>query len=385
MVHLYAKKGIATGEELAIDIHDDLSRNVFGILGIPIDAIGMSELVHKIETAALGRAPFLISTPNLNFVVQSLSDQEFRDSLLRSNVCVADGAPIVWAASMMGIPINERVAGSDIFDALKALPQRITGFLFGGQPGVAAAAAQSLNSHHRGMLCVGSLYPGFGSIEEMSDERTISQINASNAQFLVASLGAAKGQAWLLRNHDRLTAPVRSHLGAAINFQGGTLKRAPVAVRRSGLEWLWRIKEEPKLWTRYFNDGCVFLSLLAFSVLPYALANRWRLRSGASKSGSLRATIVDEPGSACVHLSGCATIDNVREAISSFRIALSRRKDVRLDLSAVTRIDPRFIGLCLMLRKQLREQGRDLYFTGVRFQVRLFLQVHRFGFLLKEA
>src|SRR6266545_3952635 len=107
MAHMHAKKTIAVGEESAVDIHDDLSRDVFGILGIPIDAIGMSDLVRKIKIAALGTEPFLISTPNLNFVVQSLADAQFRESLLRSNVCVVDGAPIVWVACLMGIPISE--------------------------------------------------------------------------------------------------------------------------------------------------------------------------------------------------------------------------------------------------------------------------------------
>ncbi len=379
---MYAKRSLTLDAELAGNIHDDLSRNVFGILGIPIDAIRMRDLVRKIEVAALGTHPYLISTPNLNFVVQSLADAEFRESLLRSNVCVVDGTPIVWIARLMGIPITERVAGSDIFDALKALPQRITGFLFGGQPGVAAAAASSLNSQDVGMRCLGSLYPGFGSVEDMSSELTINLINASNAQFLVASLGAAKGQAWLLRNHHRLTIPVRSHLGAAINFQGGTLKRAPTFVRRLGLEWLWRIKEEPKLWTRYFNDGCMFLFLLTFAVIPYALTDRLRRRRGAAKHEGLRADIRDDLRSTAVTLNGSATIENLDVAVLCFRKALNRGKEVRLDLAAATRIDPRFVGLCLMLRKQLKEQGRDLYLTGARLRVRLFLKVHRFGFLL---
>ena len=78
MAHMQARKSIAVGEELAVNIYEDLSRNVFGILGIPVDAIGMSDLVRKIEIAALGTEPYLISTQNLNFVVQSLADPQFR-------------------------------------------------------------------------------------------------------------------------------------------------------------------------------------------------------------------------------------------------------------------------------------------------------------------
>src|ERR1700750_660926 len=99
---------------------DDLTRKVYGILGIPIDAVDMATVLHKVRAAAAISAPFLISTPNLNFVVASLSDEEFRLSLLMSDLCVADGMPIVVIAGLLGIPIRERIAGSDIFEALKS-------------------------------------------------------------------------------------------------------------------------------------------------------------------------------------------------------------------------------------------------------------------------
>ena len=123
-------------------------------------------------------------------------------------------------------------------------PLRI--FLFGGAEGVGEVAAARLTGS--GVEVVGTHYPGFGTIDEMSAERILKDINASGAQLLIASLGAVKGQAWLLRNHTSLRVPVRVHLGAVINFQAGTIRRAPPSVRRSGLEWLWRIKEEPHLW-----------------------------------------------------------------------------------------------------------------------------------------
>ena len=82
------------------------------------------------------------------------------------------------------------------------------------------------------------------------------------ADFLAVSLGAKKGQLWLHRNHQRLTVPVRAHLGVTVNFQAGTVKRAPPRLRAWGLEWLWRIKEEPHLWRRYAHDGWVLLGLI---------------------------------------------------------------------------------------------------------------------------
>src|SRR5207244_10946213 len=103
----------------------------------------------------------------------------------------------------------------------------------------------------------GVLDPGFGSVEEMSRDHIIDKVNAGAADFLAVSLGAKKGQLWLHRNHQRLTIPVRAHLGVTVNFQAGTVKRAPLRLRAWGLEWLWRIKEEPHLWRRYAHDGRV--------------------------------------------------------------------------------------------------------------------------------
>lgn len=385
MAILQAEKIVLISEDPKVDTkEDDLSRSVFGIFGIPIDAVGMNDLLRKIEYAATRRDPFFISTPNLNFVVQSLFDSQFRESLLRSDLCVVDGAPIVWAARVMRIPIGERVAGSDIFDALKSLPQRIRGFLFGGQPGVAAAAATSLNAHNAGMYCTGALCPGFGSVDDMSDDRTIGEINASDAQFLIASLGAAKGQAWLLRNHERLTVPIRAHLGAAINFQGGLLRRAPPLVRRSGLEWLWRIKEEPKLWTRYLKDGCIFLLLLIFTLLPCILIDRFRSLIPSEASGRrLWGNVTNNGRCAYVTLGGVATIENIEKIQQLLRAAASFKSDITVDLSEVTQIDARFIGICLMLRKQLGRRDGRLRLVNVTNSVDFYFRLNRFGFLLQ--
>src|SRR5208282_5209042 len=87
-------------------IPDDLSREVYCILGMPIDAIEMPAVLHSIDAAAANGAPFLISTPNLNWLVNSQQDAEFRESVLLSDLCPTDGMPIVWIARLMGLPIK---------------------------------------------------------------------------------------------------------------------------------------------------------------------------------------------------------------------------------------------------------------------------------------
>ena len=362
---------------------DELSRDVYGVLGIPIDAVDLSAVVHRIGAAMRQDQPFLMSTPNLNFLVTSQSDGEFRESLLRSDLCTVDGVPIVWISRLLGIPIQMRVAGSDIFDQLKLeSSSSVKVFLFGGSEGVAETCSNVLNSQSSGVACVGTLYPGFGSVEKLSDEAMIDAINASGARFLIASLGAQKGQSWLLRNHHRLRIPVRSHFGAALNFQAGRLRRAPLFVRRFGFEWLWRIKEEPQLWRRYFNDGLVLLRLMLTSVLPLALGLQWRGILG------------DDPGLdvsyegdqlKTIKLAGHAIERHVAKLIPMLRDSIGKSNLLTIDISGVTAIDPRFLGLLLIARKQMAARGGRLQIWGASSRLRRAFRLNRFDFLLNPS
>ena len=368
---------------MIIPLPDDLSREVYCILGMPVDAIGMHAVLRRIESAAAARTPFLISTPNLNFLVNSQLDRDFRESLILSDLCTADGMPIIWIAWLTGIPIKNRIAGSDIFDALKAEhstahPLKI--FLFGGPEGVAAAASRVLNAQPSGLYCVGSLYPGFCSAEEMSRDDIIDNINSSGADFLVASLGAQKGQSWLQRNHHRLLIPVRAHLGASLNFQAGTVRRAPPIMRKFGLEWLWRIKEEPYLWRRYWNDGRVLLRLLFTHVLPFAFWTWWLRLKYERRGEDLIITQAHDHESVTVSLSGPANARHVDKAIPAFREAIATKKRITLDFSNTRSIDARFLGLLLMLKKKLKSTGAAPTFVGLSPALERIFRLNRLDF-----
>ena len=365
---------------------DDLSRDVYGVLGIPIDAVDLSAVIQRIQAAMRRDAPFLISTPNLNFLVSSQSDREFRESLLQSDLNPVDGVPIVWISRLLGIPIEMRVAGSDIFDRLKLEQSAsVKVFLFGGPDGVAETCSSVLNAQASGVVCVGTLFPGFGSVEDMSTDAIIDAVNASDARFLVASLGAQKGQSWLLKNHHRLRVPVRSHLGAAINFQAGLLKLAPLFVRRFGFEWLWRIKEEPHLWKRYFEDGLILLKLVLTSVIPLAFGAIWRRQFG---SGDVELTVSlrdRSPNNKTLVLTGDACARHVEKTIPIFRRAIEQSDHLMIDLSNVRSIDPRFFGLLLMVRKQMAARGGRLQLSGVSPRLERAFRLNRFDFLLGSS
>jgi N-acetylglucosaminyldiphosphoundecaprenol N-acetyl-beta-D-mannosaminyltransferase len=365
---------------------NDLSREVYCVLGMPVDAGGMQPLLRDIAAAAGGRSPLLISLPNLNSLINLQSDSNFKQSFLHSDLCPPDGMPIVWIARLFGVPIKDRVAGSDMFDALKTYhkctaPLKV--FFFGAPEGAAAAACRALNAQPSGLYCVGSHYPGFGSVDEMSGDEVIDKINSSNADFLVVSLGAKKGQSWLLRNQHRLLIPVRAHLGAVINFQAGSVKRAPRIMRKLGLEWLWRIKEEPYLWRRYWNDGTVLLCLLLTRVLPLVIRMRRLQRKYSRPEHDLLIRETHSHECVTLSLSGSASAKHVKKVIPVLRDAIAMRKRIVIDFSDTRFIDARFLGLLLMVRKkQLNDCDSGLSLIGLSRELESIFAFNGLGFLL---
>ena len=368
----------------AAAIADDLSREVYCILGMPIDAIEMPAMMRSIERAAADAVPFVISTPNINFLVNSQNDPEFRESLLLSDLCPADGMPIVWIARLMGLPIKHRIAGSDIFEELKARlrpdgPLKV--FLFGAKERVTAQAARTLNAT-AGLSCVGWISPGWGDVDDLSREAFIDKINSSSADFLLVSLGAIKGQLWLQRNHRRIRVPIRSHLGATINFQAGAIKRAPHTIQKLGLEWLWRIKEEPYLWKRYFHDGSMLLYLMLTRILPLAINAQWLRRKYQRGKHDLAIEQVHRSDSVTLSLSGVALAPHVNEVISCLREAVATEKQIVIDFSETRAVDARFLGLLLMLRKQLTARNSVLRFMGISRRLQRMFRLNGLGYLL---
>ena len=360
---------------------DDLARDVYGLLGISLDAVNFPDLLHSVEEAVAHASPFLISTPNVNFLINSQENSEFRESILQSDMCLADGMPLIWIAKLLQVPINERIAGSDLFGRLKSAASRsppIRIFLLGGADGVAESVRNKLNAERCGLECVGVLNPGFGTIEEMSTAPIIGAINASRPDLLAVFFGAQKAQTWLMHNHHRLQASVRAQFGATINFEAGTVKRAPPFMRSTGFEWLWRIKEEPYLWRRYWSDGRALLKLMLTCVLPLMIDARLRQH----KPNGLSIKLQEEPNTCIVHVAGDAVAQNVDQAISHFRNALNGGKQLVVDLSEVRSIDSRMFGLFLMVKKTLASRGMRLGFVGASAELRRTFRLNRFEFLL---
>ena len=324
-----------------------LDRPVHWLLGLPFDAVTLDEAVQRIAVAVRERTPLFLSTPNLNFLITSQRDPAFQRSVLNSDLSVADGMPIVWIARLLGIALPERVAGSDIFEALmrgEAGPIKL--FLFGGEDGVAARAADNINAAGGAVQCVGHHSPGFGSIEDMSTPQIIESINACAPDFVLVALGAGKGQAWIERNRAQLSAPVISHLGAVINFAAGTVSRAPGWMQKSGLEWLWRIKEEPKLAQRYLKDGMALLRLGFRNVLPLMALNARRRQAEPPSCSTL---VEESPGQVTVTISG-RWGSSARAGLIRALGKIDQRDTARhIHIEELDGVDPSLLGLIYLM------------------------------------
>lgn len=362
----------------------DYFRNVHCVMGLPIDAMSMDEAVRVLQRARITREKCFFSTPNLNFAMASQKQPDFRKSVCMSDLSLADGMPLVWVAKLLKIPIRERVSGSDLFDRLRQQTESLWRvFFFGGPKGIGQTACLAIGDQSVGVLATGYIYPGFVNTDEMCREDLLQCINQSESDMLVVSLGAAKGQDWICRNHQAINAPVIGHLGAVINFVAGSVKRAPLWMQRSGLEWVWRAKEESSLARRYLDDGLSFLRVLATRVLPLAWHQAIRAPSQAElRSASAQMLRQDDVN--VIHLSGAWNRGNLTPVRDIFTQVEQGQGDVVLNVAQVTGIDSAFVGLLLLLEQALATRQRTLRLSSTPKAIRRYLQLSSVQHLIVE-
>lgn len=345
-------------------IRRDFQRDLWCVMGLPFDATTEEATYNHLLECIEKRQKCFLTTPNLNFVVAAQSDTAFRKTVIDSDWVIADGMPIIWAAKALGVPLTERVAGSSVFDRLRNeyrhhdRPLRVV--FFGGPDGVAAEAFKKIAQDDSAMEVVGFYSPGFGTIEEMSPQYVIDQINESEPDIVLVALGAKRGQQWIDYNLQRLEAPVISHLGAVVNFVAGTVARAPEWMQKTGLEWAWRIWEESALFKRYLNDGQRFLLLYFRNIRPYQKHLR---------STSVHTSIDDEEPRVNLKLNGENHVIELMGSFTSRRLIELRNAltecalkpaNLEVDCSGLTFGDSAFLGLLLIGRKHLSRSGHTL-------------------------
>lgn len=236
------------------------------IFGVAIDPVSMNEAVATVfgwTQEKENQCKFVI-TPNVDHIVQVQHNKALLAAYDKASLVVADGRPVVWASNMLGKSLPETVPGSDlvpaIFDFVQTQPNKLKVFLLGAMPGVADRAKALIETQWANVDIVGTLSPDFGFDKDADESQQICDIvNASGADLLVLGLGAPKQELWINQYASQISVKVALCVGATIDFLAKEKPRAPVWMRKFGLEWLHRVASEPKrLAKRYTIDAIKF-------------------------------------------------------------------------------------------------------------------------------
>jgi N-acetylglucosaminyldiphosphoundecaprenol N-acetyl-beta-D-mannosaminyltransferase len=247
----------------------DTSTHSIQILGVRVDDITMQEASDRIAALIAGGGAHQVATVNPEFIMAAQRDPEFAAVLSRTALNVPDGVGVLWAAKRLGHPIRERVAGVDLVRELCARGSQYKwrAYFLGAREGIAERAAASLAFQYQGLIVAGTYA---GSPRPAYDKETVARVARARPNLLFVAYGAPAQDKWLARNLalvtaqavtdavDQTSAQLRENpsglvgigIGGAFDFITGIQQRAPEAIQRMGLEWLYRLLREPQRWRR---------------------------------------------------------------------------------------------------------------------------------------
>jgi N-acetylglucosaminyldiphosphoundecaprenol N-acetyl-beta-D-mannosaminyltransferase len=214
------------------------------VLGVRVDCVDMDGALARIEAFVDAGGRHQVATVNPEFVIRAGQDKEFARVLEASDLCLADGSGVVWATRRQGCALLGPVTGTDLIPPLAALCARreFRLFLLGAAPGVADDLAERLRALHPGLQVAAHS----GSPEPSADAETLGRITAQRPQVLMVAYGAPKQELWIDRVGGSLSGvAVAIGVGGAFDYLTGRVPRAPLWMRRAGMEWLFRLAHQP--------------------------------------------------------------------------------------------------------------------------------------------
>ena len=339
-------------------------RQIMILLGVPIDNLSMEETLTRIEDfVRIGRTTgktHQVATVNTDFLVRSLEDEKLRGLLQNIDMCTADGMPLVWGSQLLGVPLKERVAGSDMVPMLaaRAARARMTMYFMGSAEGVPEIAKNILEKENPGLDIVGTSSP-FWKPGEAFDPTILEEIKTLKPDILLVALGNPKQELWIEQYGKEVGVPVAIGIGASLDFIAGKTKRAPEWMQRSGLEWMSRLSQEPgRLWKRYTRDFVRFG--------PSILRQWWFMCGRTSEKRGYFGIDGRAIGDTMVlNLSGDLTYRRSEKLLRTGQQALIRRQHLTINLADVGNIDCSAVGALMELRKVTRSRGGKMRIVGL--------------------
>jgi N-acetylglucosaminyldiphosphoundecaprenol N-acetyl-beta-D-mannosaminyltransferase len=272
------KESMAT--RLSSSTRDDPS---FDVLAVRVDAVQTGQVVKRMEGwIRKNDGCHFIAATSMHGIVEAQHDPSFKEILNAADLTVPDGMPLVWVGRRQGHFLHRRVYGPDLVLAFcEATAGRgYRHFFYGGELGVADRLAASLKARFPRLNVVGTCSPPFRALSTLEDDEMVEMIGRAAPDVLWVGLGTPKQERWMHEHKSRLRVPVLVGVGAAFDMLSGRRKQAPRLIREHGLEWFFRLLQEPRrLWRRYLVYGSQFIA--------YLLLERLRLKNFQARDNRL--------------------------------------------------------------------------------------------------
>jgi N-acetylglucosaminyldiphosphoundecaprenol N-acetyl-beta-D-mannosaminyltransferase len=231
------------------------------VLGVPVDVLDWSTAVERICDWAGRRESRYVSICDAHSIVRASRDPAHGRHIAGADMVTPDGWPVAWMLRHLGHPRQQRINGPDLMERLlvAAEARGLGVYVYGTTDRTLAALESALRKAYPRLKIVGLHSPPFRPLDDAEDAADVARINASGAHLVMTGLGCPKEDRWMFDHRGRVQA-VMLGIGAGIDFHAGTVARAPVWMREHGLEWLFRLSQEPgRLWRRYLVNNTLFV------------------------------------------------------------------------------------------------------------------------------
>ncbi len=234
----------------------------FSVLGVRVDAVQIDDVVRIMESWIEARSgSHYIAVTGMHGVSEARRDHSFRDVLNAAGLVVADGMPLVWLGRLRGHAMRRRVYGPELMQEFcRQTGSRYRHFLYGGGPGVAEQLATSLRERFADINIVGCYTPPFRALTDEELAGLQSSVRRAAPDVIWVGLSTPKQERWMHQYGPSLGVPALVGVGAAFDILSGRSRQAPRWMQEHGLEWLFRLLQEPRrLWRRYLVNGPIFV------------------------------------------------------------------------------------------------------------------------------
>ena len=232
------------------------------ILGVGVHALNMRTAVDTLEAAVLDGTRGYVAVTGVHGIMEAQDDPAFMEILNNSLLTTPDGMPTVWIGRHRGHREMDRVYGPELMPAVcyRSVRNRHSHFLYGGQPGVAEQLADALKTQVPGIRIVGTYTPPFRPLNAVEEEELTAMLEELRPDYFWVGLSTPKQERFMARYSGRLPTTIMIGVGAAFDIVSGRVKDAPRWVKRSGMQWLHRLLQEPsRLWRRYLTNNPRFV------------------------------------------------------------------------------------------------------------------------------